>query len=135
MPVAPVITAEQVVTAGKGKHKHVVGFQLQFNTPLDAGSATDPANYSVVQQTKHGRSMASHPVAFRAFYNPTTDSVQILLRGRPRFAHGGTIIVNPKAPTAIAQAAHARLSSQDGATPVSTTTIIIVLPGARGVVG
>ena len=60
-PALPTLTGKQVVTAGKGKHKQVIGFQLDFNAPLNAAAAQDPSNYTVVQQTKHGHKTVSRP--------------------------------------------------------------------------
>ena len=94
----PTLTGKQLVTTGKGKHKHVIGFQLNFNAPLNAAAAQDASDYTVVQHTKHGHKTISRPVAFRAVYNASSDSVQLLLKGRPKFAQGGKIVVNPTSP-------------------------------------
>jgi hypothetical protein len=123
-----------LVTTGKGKHKEVIGFQLNFNAPLNAAAAQDPSNYTVVQQTKHGHKTVSRPVAFRAVYDASSDSVQLLLKGRAKFAKGGQIVVNPTSPGAMADTSGGSLTSEDGNTPMATTTFT-VLPGARGVTG
>ncbi len=126
-----VVVGEEVVTAGKGKHQHLVGFQLDFNKPLDAASAQDPANYTVVQQKKQGHKLVSHPVAFRAVYDATDHSVQLVLKGRPKFARGGRIVVDPTSAAAIGAAADAQVAS---AAPTGTKSAIAIaiLPRARG---
>jgi hypothetical protein len=88
----------------------------------------------VVQRTKHGHKTVARPVAFRAVYNASSDSVQLLLKGRPKFAQGGQIVVNPTSTGAIADASGGPLTSEESNTPIATTTFT-VLPGARGVTG
>jgi hypothetical protein len=132
--VGPLVVGEQAITAGRGKHKHVVGFQIDFNGPLNAQAAQNPANYSVVRQVMHGRKLVSHHVAFRALYNSATDSVQLTLNGPPKFSLGGRIVVNATSPGTLASASQARPAHAAGGTPAATITIT-VLPGALGFVG
>ena len=122
------------MTVGKGKHKHVVGFQLDFNTPLNAAAAQDTANYSVVQQTNHGHKTVSHPVAFRAVYDATNNSVQLLLKGRAKLAQGGKVVVDPNSSAMIADARELRPAIVRGGNP-ATTIVITVLPGALAPAG
>ena len=123
-----------MVTHGKGHHAHVVGFQLDFSEALNATAAQDPANYTVVRQTKHGRKLIARPLAFRAVYNAEGDSVQLMLSGRAKFARGGQIVVNPNSSGAIADVFASRLAAANGGEPVPTTRIVI-LRRAHGLMG
>ena len=118
--VGPTLVGDHAITAGRGKHKHVIGFQLDFSAPLDAQVAEDPAHYAVVRQVKHGNKRVSHRVAIKAVYDPATHSVQLLFKGRPKLTMGGRIVVSPQSSGGIA---------------VSAATTIVILPGARGLVG
>jgi hypothetical protein len=98
-----------------------VGFQLDFNLPLNAAAAQDPASYAVLETSKHGRKSTSRPVRFQAVYNASNHSVQLRLIGRPRFAQGGRITVSAAASSGI----------PDVANPGIT---LLVLAHARGIV-
>jgi hypothetical protein len=132
-PASPLLIGEKAVTAGRRRHRHVVAFQLDFNAALNAQTAEDAANYTVVRRVKHGHKMVSRSVPFRPVYDPTTDSVQLDLAGRQKFRRGGRIQVNPPSPGAIADAASTRLEGAAGGSPVATATIVI-LRRARGLV-
>src|SRR5262249_17916350 len=81
---ARVVVGGQVLIVGKGRHRHVAGYRLAFNEPLDAAAAQDPANYAVLVREVRDRAQVARPVTFRADYDPATDSVELLLRSRPR---------------------------------------------------
>ena len=130
---APELVGEQVVRTGKGRRAHVVGFQLDFSEPLNVTAAQDSANYTVVEQAKHGRKLVSHPLAFHAVYDASSRSVRLILAGRPKFARGGRIVVAPNSSGTIAAVASARITGADGGNPMATVSLVI-LPGARGVV-
>src|SRR5262249_48905659 len=100
--------------------RRVVGFQLDFNMPLDATAAQNQANYGVVEMVKHGRKTLSRPVRFQAVYDASSHAVKLLLTGRPRFAQGGQITVSAPLPTGVNDAAGYRVT-------------LIVSRGARGV--
>ena len=67
----PTIVAEKVIFAGKGRRKHVVGYELDFSTAMDPTRAASLANYTLTQFQRHGRKLVSSPVAFRAAYDAT----------------------------------------------------------------
>jgi hypothetical protein len=76
---APTLVSEQRLFTGKGRKHKLVGFQLNFSTPLDAGTAQATGNYQVVQP---GKGKRSHPKAVRvvgATYNAGNDSVTLKL--------------------------------------------------------
>ena len=73
-PVAPVFLGEQRVYSGKGKKAKLVGFQLRFNAPLNAGLAQSVGEYHVTE--KNGKKLKTLPVR-SAVYNSSNFSVQI----------------------------------------------------------
>jgi plastocyanin len=75
----PTFVSESRVSAGKGAHKKIVGFNLVFSGALDPNSAMDTANYQVTQP---GATKKAHPKAIfvgMAMYTPSTDTVMIML--------------------------------------------------------
>jgi virginiamycin B lyase len=99
-PIPPLaIVGEHPVFAGRGKHRHVVGFQLVFNNAVDASIAQNSTNYTLTQNVKHGRQKAVQAIRLRAVYDASTDAVDLLLVGRPKFTTGGQLAV--KMPPAI----------------------------------
>jgi hypothetical protein len=94
---------------------------------LSAAAALDPANYMVVKQMKHGHKMVTHRLAFRAVYDAVTDSVQLVLKGRPKLSRGDRIVVSPTSRSTSS----ASPSSIDSAGMTSGITITI-LPKSGG---
>ena len=45
----------EALFAGKGRHRHVVGYELDFSTALDPARATSLADYKLTQTLRHGR--------------------------------------------------------------------------------
>jgi streptogramin lyase len=88
------ITRELVLTAGNGKRKHLVGFELIFNAPLTPSSAQNPANYAVMQAAQRGREKVARTIPLRVQYNSASDAVSLILTGKPRFTSGGQIVVS-----------------------------------------
>jgi hypothetical protein len=67
------------VTAGKGAHKKIIGFNLVFSGALDPNSAMNTANYQVTQP---GATKKAHPkpvLVGMAMYTPSTDTVMLML--------------------------------------------------------
>ena len=46
--VPPTIVTEKVIFAGKGRHKHVVGYELDFSTAMDPTRAASVVNYTLI---------------------------------------------------------------------------------------
>ncbi len=61
---SPAIVGESILTAGKGKRKHFIGFELIFSKPLDPSRAANSANYQMTQTIKHGRKTVNQAVKF-----------------------------------------------------------------------
>ena len=84
-PVTPVFIGEQRVYSGRGKHKKLVGFELQFSGALNGGTAQQTGLYQVLQKNNLRVNSAS--------YNPATSSSHSRLVGsrppsRPRSSSG-----------------------------------------------
>ena len=113
----PMITGEHSLFAGKGRNKHLVGFQLVFSSRLDPSSA---ANYTITQTMKHGRERVARAIRLRVEYDASSDSVNLMLAGRPRFTSGGQLVVKLPQP------------SGTGGSSVSDE-VFSILPGGRGI--
>ncbi len=57
----------------------------------------DSANYQLLQVVKKGRRMVKKPVAFQVSYDPSSDSIDVTISGKPAFAAGGELIVDASA--------------------------------------
>jgi predicted outer membrane repeat protein len=97
----PSIIGERVLTAGKGRKKHVVGFELFFSAPLDPASAQNAANYIVIQNVRHGRKTITQPVGLQATYDNSANTVSLLLFVNAQFAKGGRLVVNASSTSGI----------------------------------
>ena len=133
VPALPTIIGEKVLTVGKGKHKHIVGFQLSFSEPLDASSADNPANYTIIQTMKHSRATVARAVRFRALYNRTTQSVKLMVPGKPRFAGGGSLVVRATPPTGISSTTGLYLDGNDEGRP-GDNALFAILPNGQGII-
>src|SRR5262249_20114812 len=100
--------------------------------PLDASRAQDVANYIVVQAVRHRRRMMTRPVGFKAVYNASKNSVQLLFTGRPRFAQGGQIILNESWPGGLTDASGASLAVGNPSA-VQGNMVITIGPKASGI--
>jgi len=109
---SPTIIGEHVLFAGAGKHKHLIGFQLIFNSPLNPSSAENSANYAITQTMKYGREKIAQPIGFRVAYNASEETVSLTIAGKPRFTSGGQLVVK----------------GQPG-----NNGIFSILPGGRGI--
>ena len=95
----PTIIGEQVLIAGTGKHRRVIGFKFSFNEPVDSSRAGNAANYTVTQNVKHGRKTIAQAVRIRSVNMDSPDTVSLIVAGSPQFANGGRIVVNSTPPT------------------------------------
>jgi hypothetical protein len=99
--VAPTIVAEKVLYTGKGRHKRVVGFELDFSKVLDPARAMQVANYTMTQTLRHGRTPVTRAVGFKLTYNAAADAVAVTLTGKSTFTGGGKLVVNAQSPDGI----------------------------------
>ena len=123
---APAIVGERILTAGKGKRKHFVGFELIFSEPLDPSRAANNVNYQMTQTIQHGRKMVNQAVNFSVRYTGGSTVVDLVTAGKPAFTKGGRIVVIATPPGGIAD------TSGD---PLAADTTLVILPKARGLVG
>jgi plastocyanin len=75
----PTFVSESRVTAGKGAHKKIVGFNLVFSGTLNPDSATAVMNYQVTQP---GATKKAHPKSIlvgMAMYAPGSNTVMLML--------------------------------------------------------
>ena len=87
--VPPTIVAEKVIFAGKGRHRHVVGYELDFSAALDPARATSLANYTLTQSRRRGRQLVAQPVTVRAAYDATAHRVTLTLVRQAAVRRGG----------------------------------------------
>ena len=103
-PPPPTIVSEQVVlrrkTNKKGKpigKATLVGFQLNFNTAMNPGTAGSAANYQLnmitTKKVKKKIQQVLKPVGFQVSYNAGNNSVQLTLIGKQTFPKGGRVTV------------------------------------------
>jgi len=124
--VAPTIIAEKILYAGKGRHKHVVGFELDFSKSLNPTQAQNVANYAVTQTVKiHGKP-GGKPVALAsAVYNDATHAVTLTISGKAPFVTGGQIVVNGTAPLGITDTLGDLLDGNGKGVPGVYATLLI----------
>ena len=103
--VPPTIVTEKVIFAGKGRRKHVVGFEFDFSTALDPTRAASVVNYTLTQSQRRGRQLLTQPVGFQAAYDATAHSVTLTLAGKTKFAAGGKVVVVARPPGGLTDAA------------------------------
>jgi streptogramin lyase len=109
----PTIVAEKALFAGKGRRRHLVGFELDLSRAMDPTRATNSANYMLTQSQRHGRQINNLPVDFRAAYDATSHSVTLTLVGKPKFTRGGKLVVVAQPPRGIADAGGVPLDGGD----------------------
>jgi hypothetical protein len=122
----PTVVGERVLTAVKGHHQHLVGFEVDFSSALAPSHASPKANYTVTQFVRRGRKLVAQSVRFTAHYDPASAAVRLLVAGKPAFAQGGRIVINASPPSGIMNASGDYLAGN---------TVFIILPGGRGVHG
>ena len=70
----PVLYDGQSMLGGRGRHRHLVGFELDFSAAMDPTAAANPANYSVVQFRRRGRRRHIHHRAEGVGHHPLADA-------------------------------------------------------------
>jgi virginiamycin B lyase len=127
----PTITAETVLFAGKGRHRQIVGYELDFSTAMDPDRAASAANYTLTEFRRRGRQLIARPTGVRAAYDATAHRVTLTLAGRPAFARGGELVVVAAAPGGLADAAGTPLDSGGKGTPGDDATFVISRKGSK----
>ena len=79
--VAPPLTftGEQPIRSGKGRKKKIIGFQLFFSAPLDAGVAENTGHYQVSQPGRTRHAARKVIAILAASLNPGGTSVTLVL--------------------------------------------------------
>ncbi len=132
-PAAPVVLSEQLVFAGKGKHRYVAGVLLTFSSALDPATAGNSSNYSVVQTSKVvGRAKAIKPVRLHVAYKAAAHAVKLTFSGKPRFTAGGQLVLIASGATGIASSSGVPLDGNTGNQP-GADAVYTILPRARGI--
>ncbi len=134
VPAPPVVLAEQLVMAGKGKNRYVAGVVLTFSSTLDPVTAQNASNYSVTQASKAGRARAIKTIRLRAAYKPAAREVKLTFSGKPRFTVGGQLVLIASGPTGIANASGVPLEGNMGNQP-GADALYTILPRAQGITG
>jgi uncharacterized protein (TIGR03118 family) len=76
---APALASEQRLFTGNGRKHKLVGFQLNFNGPLDGISAQSAGNYQVVQPGRGKKAHSKAVTVLAASYNAGNNSVTLTL--------------------------------------------------------
>jgi hypothetical protein len=129
-----VLVSEQILTAGQGKHQHIVGFELIFNEALDASRAGNATNFRVTHLVRLGPTVTTRRVKLHAQYLPASDAVDLILSGRPSFGMGGEIDVNAAPPSGITDTSGDYVIGGPLGLP-GIDPIVSILPRGRGLLG
>ncbi len=86
------IGAEELLSLGRGKKEHLKGFEIAFAADLDS-TAEKALRYSITQLMQKGRWLKPVKVNFTTRYNSSGRFVDLLVAGRPKFLHGGQIVI------------------------------------------
>jgi hypothetical protein len=124
----PVIVGEKVLYAGKGRRRHVVGFELDFSKALDPTRAANMANYTLTQSLPQHRTLVAQPLALQAAYNPTARSVTLMLTGKARFAAGGRLVVSAQSPAGVTDTGGVYLDGGNQGMP-GDNGVFLIAPG------
>ena len=133
---APTIIGESVVVSqkknkkGKPHGKAVLeGFALDYSTAMNPSTAGLSANYQVdsfvTKRFKRKTTTVPKPVNFTVAYNPSNDSVNLTIEGKPNFAKGGRIQINVATTNGVASDAGVLLDAIDAD--------LTILAKARGI--
>lgn len=91
----PAVTSAAVIFGAKHptSSSKILGFSLTFNKPLDQASASNPGNFEILQYVLHRRKKIAESVPFEVVFDPTSNSVRLLLEGRKSKSLGGSLVV------------------------------------------
>ena len=117
---SPIITSEQALFAGKGKHKHLVGFQLTFNSTVAAAIARSaPPTTPSLKSSSAVRTKICAGCAAAGPLQRLVAHSEAAARRHARFTNGGQLVVS--------------LSPQNTITGSSVEdAVFTILPDGRG---
>jgi hypothetical protein len=124
-PSPPTIIATRVIFAGTGKPRRLIGFELFFGGPGDSSQAAGSESYAITRAVKKKRRVVAKPIPFIARYKAATNSVDLLVLGKPPFKSGGQIIVEAAPSDEIAATSGAEFLGR---------TVLTILPNALSVI-
>jgi streptogramin lyase len=87
------IATEEILTAGKGKDKHVVGLEIDIAKVLDLKGARHVANRTVTRTARQAGKTVAQPVSLLIDYNSPAGSASLTLTGKATISRGGQIVV------------------------------------------
>ena len=128
----PTIVAEKVLFAGKGRHRRVVGYELDFSSAMDPTRAASAAEYALTQGVRHGRQLVARAVAVQAAYDARAHVVTLTLAGRPQFARGGKLVVSGTPPGGLTDASGVPLDG-GGTGAVGDNGTFVIAPKGKGI--
>lgn len=80
--------------SGRRRQKKLIGFEVDFGSPLDASTALSAANYTITETVGRGRRIRARRVRLQPRFGANTNDVRLIIAGRHSFAHGGRLVVN-----------------------------------------
>lgn len=95
----------------RGRRKKLIGFEVDFGSPLDSSTALNAANYSITETLRRGRRTRARRVRVQPRYGANTDDVQLIMIGRHPFALGGRLVVSSSPVAGVAGTARNYLAS------------------------
>ncbi|MFI5456862.1 MAG: ELWxxDGT repeat protein [Isosphaerales bacterium] len=133
--VTPTIIGEQAVflrtknKRGKPVGKPVLaGYTIEFNTKLNASSATDTGNYQVdsvnTKRVKRQVEPILRPIGFTVSYDAASESVSVMMPGKQTFRSGGQITVLGGATSGVSGVSGGFLSGNK---------MLIISPGGKNI--
>jgi hypothetical protein len=135
-PVVPVIIGEQALFTRKLKHGKpsgpavLVGYELEFNTALAPGSATNLGNYQLgtikTKKVKKVTKTTFTPISgLSVAYTASSDSVSLTFSGKQTFKTGGQLTVDGTGSSGIESATGGFLAGN---------VVFKISPGGKGIV-
>ena len=114
----------------------LAGFEFDFSTPMNPVTTGSPSNFRlgryVTRRVGRRTVKVLQPVRFTERFNPSNNSVKLLLTGKPTFPRGGQITLVATSPGGISSAAGVLLDGDNNGTPGGNGTFTIIV-NARGI--
>jgi virginiamycin B lyase len=121
--------SDSVLFAGTGVHRHVLGFELDFSSPLDPRTASKSKNYVLTQLVKKGDRVIAQSLPIKVRYNSKTDRVDVLLKQAAAFSDGGKLRVGLQP---LGKSTHALLGKTESLDRVAATIHLTFVIGHKG---
>jgi hypothetical protein len=94
--VVPPLSIVRVVAiySRRGRRKKLIGFEVDFGSPLDGSTALNAANYTITETLGRAGRIRARRVRLRPRFGANTDDVRLIIAGNHPFAHGGRLVVS-----------------------------------------